>query len=58
MRHANERFMVYTTAMQPTLEAFLTYTAQSSIPMTDLQVRTPSLEDVFLNLTGRELRPE
>jgi ABC-2 type transport system ATP-binding protein len=58
VRHANERFMVYTTAMQPTLEALLTYAAQSSIPMTDLQVRTPSLEDVFLDLTGRELRPE
>ena len=58
VRHANERFMVYTTAMQPTLEALLTYAAQSSIPMTDLQVRTPSLEDVFLDMTGRELRPE
>src|SRR5712692_43828 len=58
VRLANERFMVYTTAMQPTLEALLTYAAQSSIPMTDLQVRTPSLEDVFLDLTGRELRSE
>lgn len=58
MRRANERFMVYTTEMQPTLEALLTYAAQRSIPMTDLQVRTPTLEDVFLDLTGRELRPE
>jgi ABC-2 type transport system ATP-binding protein len=58
MRRANERFIVYTTEMQPTLEALLTYAAQRSIPMTDLQVRTPTLEDVFLDLTGRELRPE
>ena len=58
VRHANERFIVYTTAMQPTLEALLAYAAQRSIPMTDLQVRTPSLEDVFLELTGREFRPE
>src|SRR5712692_10214446 len=58
VRHTNERFIVYTTAMQPTLEALLAYAAQSSIPLTDLQVRTPSLEDVFLDLTGRELRPE
>ena len=58
VRHANERFMIYTTAMQPTLEALLAYAAQSGIPMTELQVRTPSLEDVFLDLTGRELRPE
>jgi ABC-2 type transport system ATP-binding protein len=58
VRHANERFIVYTTEMQPTLEALLTYAAQRSIPMIDLQVRTPTLEDVFLDLTGRELRPE
>jgi ABC-2 type transport system ATP-binding protein len=58
VRHSNERFMIYTTAMQPTLEALLAYAAQSSIPMAELQVRTPSLEDVFLDLTGRELRPE
>jgi ABC-2 type transport system ATP-binding protein len=58
VRHTNERFMVYTTEMQPTLEALLAYAAQRSIPMTDLQVRTPTLEDVFLDLTGRELRPE
>jgi len=58
VRHANERFMVYTTEMQRTLEALLTYAAQRSIPMTDLQVRTPTLEDVFLDLTGREFRPE
>jgi ABC-2 type transport system ATP-binding protein len=58
VRHANDHFMVYTTAMQPTLEALLTYAAQRSIPMTDMQVRTPTLEDVFLDLTGREFRPE
>jgi ABC-2 type transport system ATP-binding protein len=58
VRRANERFMIYTTEMQLTLEALLTYAAQRSIPMTDLQVRTPTLEDVFLDLTGREFRPE
>ena len=58
VRLVNERFMMYTTEMQTTLEALLAYAAQSNIPMTDLQVRTPSLEDVFLELTGRELRPE
>jgi ABC-2 type transport system ATP-binding protein len=58
VRNANERFMIYTTQMQPTSEALLGYATLRSIPMTDLQVRTPSLEDVFLDLTGRELRPE
>ena len=58
VRNANERFMIYTTEMQPTLEALLTYATERNIPMTDLQVRTPTLEDVFLDLTGREFRPE
>jgi ABC-2 type transport system ATP-binding protein len=58
VRKANERFIIYTSEMQPTLQALLAYAAQQSIPMTDLQVRTPTLEDVFLDLTGRELRPE
>jgi ABC-2 type transport system ATP-binding protein len=58
VREANERFFIYTSEMQPTLEALLAYAAQRGIPMTDLQVRTPTLEDVFLDLTGRELRPE
>ncbi len=58
VREANKRFFIYTSEMQPTLEALLAYAAQRGIPMTDLQVRTPTLEDVFLDLTGRELRPE
>lgn len=55
---ANERYMIYTNEMQSTLMALLNYATQNSITLTDLQVRTPTLEDVFLELTGRELRPE
>jgi ABC-2 type transport system ATP-binding protein len=58
IRQANERFILYTNTMQPTLEAVLAYANQHNIPLTDLQVRTPTLEDVFLDLTGREFRPE
>ena len=58
VRQANERFILYTNTMQPTLEAVLVYANQQNIPLTDLQVRTPTLEDVFLDLTGREFRPE
>jgi ABC-2 type transport system ATP-binding protein len=58
VRQMNDRFIIYTSAMQSTLEAILAYTTQQGIPLTDLQVRTPSLEDVFLDLTGREFRPE
>lgn len=58
VRQANERFILYTNTMQPTLEAVLAYANQQDIPLTDLQVRTPTLEDVFLELTGHEFRPE
>ena len=58
VREANERFIIYTNEMQPTLEALLAYAIRQDIPITDLQVRTPALEDVFLDLTGREFRPE
>ncbi len=37
VRRVNDRFIVYTTAMQPTLEGLLTYATERSIPMTDLQ---------------------
>jgi len=56
VRQANERYIIYTESMQPTLVAVLSYAEEKGIPLTDLQVRTPTLEDVFLELTGRELR--
>ena len=58
VREANGRFVLQTSQMEPTLLALLHYATQRSIALTDLQVRTPTLEDVFLDLTGRELRPE
>ncbi len=58
LRQANDRFVIYTEEMQTTLTAVLAYASQHEIALTDLQVRTPTLEDVFLELTGRELRPE
>jgi ABC-2 type transport system ATP-binding protein len=56
--HANERYLIYTQAMQSTLVALLAYATDKGVPLTDLQVRTPSLEDVFLELTGRALRSD
>ena len=58
VREANGRFVLQTSQMEPTLLALLDYATQRNITLTDLQVRTPTLEDVFLDLTGRELRPE
>jgi ABC-2 type transport system ATP-binding protein len=56
VRHINERYLIYTKSMQSTLVALLSYADSQNTILTDLQVRTPSLEDVFLELTGRELR--
>ncbi len=58
VREANGRFVLQTSQMEPTLLALLNYATRTGAALTDLQVRTPSLEDVFLDLTGRELRPE
>ncbi len=58
VRQANERYMLYTNEMQTTLVALLNYAQQQGITLSDLQVRTPTLEDVFLDLTGRGLREE
>ncbi len=58
VREANGRFVLQTAQMEPTLIALLHYATQRGAALTDLQVRTPTLEDVFLDLTGRELRPE
>ncbi|HLW03297.1 MAG TPA: ABC transporter ATP-binding protein [Ktedonobacterales bacterium] len=58
VREANKRFVLQTSQMEPTLLALLEYATRRGAALTDLQVRTPTLEDVFLDLTGRELRPE
>ncbi|HEY6541741.1 MAG TPA: ABC transporter ATP-binding protein, partial [Ktedonobacteraceae bacterium] len=58
VRQTNERYIIYTSSMQPTLIALLSYAEALSIPLTDLQVHTPTLEDVFLEMTGRQLRAE
>jgi len=58
VRQANERYIIYTNAMQSTLVALLAYADTNGITLADLQVRIPTLEDVFLELTGRELRGE
>lgn len=58
VHQTNERYLIYTSNMQPTLVAVLDYANAKGITLTDLQVRTTTLEDVFLELTGRQLRGE
>ena len=58
VRRSNERFVIYSSEMQSTLVGLLEYASQRGIVLTDLQVGAPTLEDVFLDMTGRELRTE
>ena len=58
VRHVEDRYIIYTGSMQSTLIGLLSYISSQDITLVDLQVRTPSLEDVFLELTGHELRAE
>jgi ABC-2 type transport system ATP-binding protein len=58
IRQSNARFVIYSSEMQSTLVSLLEYATQRGIALTNLQVGTPTLEDVFLDLTGRALRPE
>jgi ABC-2 type transport system ATP-binding protein len=58
IRQSHERFVIYSSAMQSTLVGLLEYATQQGRALTDLQVGTPTLEDVFLAMTGRELRTE
>ncbi len=43
-------------ALAKTLPALLTALAQAEYPVIDIDMSAPSLDDVFLHLTGRELR--
>jgi ABC-2 type transport system ATP-binding protein len=50
------RMLIYTSALEPTLTALLQAVSARGASVEHLQVHAPSLEDVFLKLTGRALR--
>jgi ABC-2 type transport system ATP-binding protein len=52
----DELVLLYTTDVPATIGAVLAATDALGTPPEDLAVRRPSLEDVFLELTGRALR--
>lgn len=52
----NGRVELYSTEPQKTLTGLLDLAQSNNIGITDLHVRRPTLEDVFLELTGRSLR--
>ncbi len=53
LREAGERAEITTDDVDATLRLLL----QARVPLTHLRVRPPNLEDLFLELTGKELRP-
>ncbi len=55
-RDGLEHKVIYTAHVEQTLVALLQYAAARSVTMNHLQVNAPTLEDVFLKLTGRGLR--
>jgi len=54
--HEDEETVLYTTEVPATIGALLELGEQLQLTGLDLAVRRPTLEDVFLSLTGRALR--
>jgi ABC-2 type transport system ATP-binding protein len=50
---APERIEITTDDLEATLRTLLA----AQVPLTNLRIRPPNLEDLFLELTGKELRP-
>jgi len=55
-RESATRALVYTEQLEATLPELLRLGAERGARVEQLQVHAPTLEDVFLKLTGRELR--
>ncbi len=55
-RSGVERVLIYTTTLEDTLVGLLHIASQRGAKVDHLQVHAPTLEDVFLKLTGRALR--
>ena len=56
IRQGTERTLIYTGNLDSTLVALLQIASAANARVDHLQVHAPTLEDVFLKLTGRDLR--
>jgi len=56
MHLSREQNVVYSTNAEATLVALMRAAAAAGVTLDQVQVRAPTLEDVFLKLTGRSLR--
>jgi ABC-2 type transport system ATP-binding protein len=55
-RESGERLLIYTTSLETTLPDLLRLATTRGARVEQLQIHSPTLEDVFLKLTGRGLR--
>ncbi|MFL5645334.1 MAG: ATP-binding cassette domain-containing protein [Chloroflexota bacterium] len=56
VKEDDDEVLLYTSDVGPTIGALLAMTESRGLEPKDLAIRRPSLEDVFLDLTGRALR--
>lgn len=52
----NDAVILYTDDLQATLTSLIETSAEQGLKLADLQIRTATLEDVFIHMTGRRLR--
>jgi ABC-2 type transport system ATP-binding protein len=58
MERHNDLFVLYTNNLQEVLTQTIAKVTEHGIQTKDLQTRTATLEDVFIQMTGRSLRDE
>ncbi|RJQ31735.1 MAG: ABC transporter ATP-binding protein [Actinobacteria bacterium] len=56
LKSTENRHLVFTTRPQETIIELMTLSKNTGFDVYDLQIRSGTLEDVFINLTGRRLR--
>jgi ABC-2 type transport system ATP-binding protein len=56
VRQDNGDYLIHSNDVAATLTALMRFSGEGSFSVQNLQVRTATLEDVFISLTGRRLR--
>jgi ABC-2 type transport system ATP-binding protein len=56
VKQEEDTVIIYTAEVPTTITSLLQYSESAGIPLNDFIIRTATLEDVFLELTGRRLR--
>ncbi len=56
VEHHNGSVVIHAPELTGAMSGLLAWARENEVPLTNLAVRQPNLEDVFLSLTGRRLR--